>query len=131
MNNLKHHGVLGMKWGVRKVNPSTTKLKSYKSIADNSTNISREAKNASSTYYRAKKSKVKKMNLKNMTDKELRDRINRELMERQYNELLNPKSAIVDKGRDRVNTITDGTTSALAITSSALGIALAIKQLKG
>lgn len=74
------------------------------------------------------KSKTK-MDLSNMSDKEMRDRINREFLERQYNDMFAPQKT--NKGRETVNKILDNAGSALAVTSSALGIALAIKELKG
>ena len=70
-----------------------------------------------------------KMDLSKMTDKEMRDRINREFLERQYNDMFSPQKE--SKGREYVSKVLDNAGSALAITSSALGIALAIKELKG
>ena len=70
-----------------------------------------------------------KMDLSKMTDKEMRDRINREFLERQYNDMFSPQKE--SKGREYVSKVLDDAGSALAITSSALGIALAIKELKG
>lgn len=70
-----------------------------------------------------------RMDLSNMTDKELRDRINREILERQYNDIFSPKKE--SKGREYANHVLEIAGSTLAITSSALGIALAIKDLKG
>jgi cysteine synthase len=73
-----------------------------------------------------------KMDLSNMSDKEMRDKINRELLERQYNNLFAEVSQpTVSKGREIVNSTLSTAGTALAITSSALGIALAIKELKG
>ena len=72
------------------------------------------------------------MDLSKMTDKEMRDRINRELLERQYNNLFAEDSApAVSKGRKYVSKTLDAAGSVLAVGSSALGIALAIKELKG
>ena len=70
-----------------------------------------------------------RMDLSNMSDKEMRERINREILERQYNDLFSPQK--VSKGKERLNKILETAGSALAITSSALGIALAIHELRG
>ena len=70
-----------------------------------------------------------RQDLSSMSDKELRDRINREFLERQYNDLFTPQK--VSKGRDYATKILETTGTALAVTSSALGIALAIKDLRG
>lgn len=70
-----------------------------------------------------------KMDLSNMTDKELRDRINRELLEKQYNDLFNKPQ--VSKGRQYVRDALDIGGMVMAVGSSALGIALAIRKLKG
>ena len=78
---------------------------------------------------KASRSKNNRMNLNSMTDQELRQRINRELLERQYNDVFNERK--VSTGRQFATSILNTTGSALAITSSALGIALAIKELRG
>lgn len=71
----------------------------------------------------------KRMDLSDMSDQELRNQINRELLERQYNDVFNPPT--VSKGRQYASQILETTGTVLAIGSSALGIALAIKDLKG
>lgn len=74
----------------------------------------------------------KKMDLSNMTDQQLRDRINRANLERQYNDLFGEPAVVnVSKGRQRVQNTLDAAGTVLAIGSSALGIALAIKELRG
>ena len=70
-----------------------------------------------------------KMDLSNMSDKELRDQINRAMLERQYNDMFSPQK--VSKGREYANNILETAGTVLAIGSSALGIALAVKELKG
>ena len=67
--------------------------------------------------------------LSSMTDKEMRDRINREILERQYNDMFTPQKT--SRGREYVNKVLDNAGNALAVTSSVLGIALAIKDLRG
>ena len=77
----------------------------------------------------ARKHKEKRMDLSSMSDKELRDKINREILERQYNDAFNAKK--ISRGRQFATDLIDVSGSVLAITSSALGIALAIKDLRG
>ena len=69
------------------------------------------------------------MDLSNMTDQEMRNQINREILERQYNDMFNPRKE--SKGREYASRTLESAGNVLAITSSALGIALAIKELKG
>ena len=70
-----------------------------------------------------------KMDLSKMTDQEMREQINRAMLEKQYDDMFNPKK--VYSGREAVSDTLEIAGSVLAITSSALGIALAIKELKG
>ena len=73
----------------------------------------------------------KKMDLSKMSDQELRQRINRELIERQYNDLFGEtESPKISKGREYASNIINAVGSALGVTGSALGIALAIKELR-
>lgn len=69
-----------------------------------------------------------KMDLSSMSDKEMRDQINRALLERQYNDIFNPQK--VSKGRQYTSQILESTGTILGIAGSALGIALAIKELR-
>lgn len=98
-----------------------------KRLADAGSNMTNQLRNANNTY--SKHQPKQTMDLSNMTDKEMRDQINRKLLERQYNDLFAEDN--VSKGRENVNKILDYAGSALAVTSSALGIALAIKELRG
>lgn len=98
-----------------------------KKTVDASSNLTKEINNLERNT-RPKTSK-KPMGLSSMSDKELRDAINRKCLERQYNDLFSPEN--VSKGRKYVQRTLDYTTSALTIGSSALSIALAIKELRG
>lgn len=73
--------------------------------------------------------KKPKMDLSNMTDKEMREQINRAILERQYNDMFAPQKST--RGREYASQILETAGTVLAIGSSALGIALAIKELKG
>lgn len=165
---LKHHGVKGMKWGVRRyqnkdgsltpagqkrydrdVRENNAKKKDNrinidgpdpkrwvredtsraKGIVDSSSSMVRELKNVERNSRPSPKKE--KMDLSNMTDQQLRDRINRANLEKQYNEMFAPSATKVSKGRQYVSGILDTAGTVLAIGSSALAIALAIKELKG
>lgn len=76
------------------------------------------------------KNKKIKMDLSSMSDAEMRNAINRELLERQYNDMF-AQTASASKGREYVNTVLEIAGTVLTAGSSALGIALAIKELKG
>lgn len=77
------------------------------------------------------KKKQKKYDLANMSDSDLRAIINRMQMEDQYSRLMSDRDTDVSKGKVTVHDILDVAGDALAVGSSAIAIALAIKQLKG
>lgn len=159
-NELYHYGVPGMRWGVRRYQNSDGSLTSEgqkryardqressgkkkkqpdpnrwvredltraKQVVDNATHLTNDIKNAS-----AKKTNHKpkpKMDLSKMTDQEMRNQINRALLERQYNDMFAPRQ--VSKGKEFATKFLDKAGDTLALTSSALGIAIAYKQLVG
>lgn len=70
-----------------------------------------------------------KMDLSSMSDKEMREQINRALLEKQYNDMFAPQKT--SKGREYAADILEIAGNTLAVTSSALAIALAVKELRG
>lgn len=102
-------------------------IKTARELVDAGSNVVRTAKDISDKY-RGNKSQ-QRIDLSSMSDKELRDRINRALMEKQYNDLFNKPT--VSKGKQYADTVLGIAGTVLTATSSALGIALAIKKLKG
>lgn len=156
-NELQHHGVKGQKWGVRRFQNNDGSLtpegkKRYndgdggggnnggkknkkgdpiegvskgvgmtkKGVDDlsNSRNRKREAEGRRN--YREEATQL--------TDKELRDAVNRLNMEESYARMMSGRH--VDNGRSKVDAILSYGGTALAVANTALGIALAIKQLK-
>lgn len=82
---LTHHGIKGMKWGVRRYQNKDGSLTpaGKKRYSDDTNSV-----------------------IKNMTDAELRDRINRLQLEKQYKSLLTPEGKTeVNKGKAFVQSI--------------------------
>lgn len=98
-----------------------------KRLVDSGRNFSNDLKRSVDTS--SKNRKVQKMDLSNMTDQEMRNQINRAMLERQYNDMFNPQKE--SRGREYASRTLETAGNVLAVTSSALGIALAIKELKG
>lgn len=109
-NELMHHGVKGMKWGIRryqKKDGSLTALgryKQYKTNKQRKKNLekAREAKAAKKKA--ATQPVQKKKSVKEMSDAELQSAIRRLEMEQRYNQ-LSPKK--VSKGQAAVKRITN------------------------
>ena len=99
-----------------------------KRVVDSGSDLSRQAKSIERDT--SPKSTKKRLNVSNMSDKELRDKINRELLERQYSDIFG-EEAKVSRGRQFTRETLEIAGTALAATSSVLGIMLALKQLKG
>lgn len=85
--SLKHYGVLGMRWGVRKGKGTPTAKPSGSDGGE------KKIKGKTST---------KKEDVKKLTDKQLRDKLNRMNMEQQYSSLTRPKKGTVRKMLEEV-----------------------------
>lgn len=100
-----------------------------KRVVDSGNQMAGNLKTLNDKSMRIQARRTPKMDLSKMTDQEMREQINRAMLERQYDDMFNPKK--VYSGREAVGDTLEIAGSVLAITSSALGIALAIKELKG
>ena len=91
-NELQHHGILGMKWGVRRYQNKDGSLTS----AGKKRQMSQDAEEAS---------KIKKKKVKEMSNAELRKLTERQNLERNYKS-LNPN--IISNGKKFVSRVADG-----------------------
>lgn len=78
-NVLAHYGVIGMKWGKRQGSSSS---RSPKPVSD-------DAKNASET-----KAKIKKSGVSSLSNKEIQEYVTRKSLEQQYSKLNPSKIAV-------------------------------------
>lgn len=100
-----------------------------KRVVDSTNQMAGNLKTLNDKSMRIQARRTPKMDLSKMSDQEMREQINRAMLEKQYDDMFNPKK--VYSGREAVSDTLEIAGSVLAITSSALGIALAIKELKG
>lgn len=152
-NYIKHHGVKGQKWGVRRfqnkdgsLTPAGTKrygskeaqvkgMKAFKSLADGVKDTAKGLSELEGRRNRKAQSKANKMieenirkNARKMTDQELRDAVNRLNMEENYSRMMSNRECI-DLGESVASKFLDKTMTAMTLTSTALGIAIAIREL--
>lgn len=102
-------------------------LNRSKRLVDESSGLTNKLKTA--TDQRERNRPKPKMDLTKMSDQEMRTQINRAMLERQYNDMFTPQKQ--SRGRDYAMKTLETAGTVLTVGSSALGIALAIKELKG
>lgn len=92
-----HHGILGMKWGVRR----TPEQLGHKKVAPKNTKAQ----------VKSSQSEPKKRTLSDLSDDELRRRVSRLQMEKQYKDLTRQE---ISAGRKWVNSVLNDTSKKLA-----------------
>ena len=135
-NELYHHGIKGMKWGVRRT-PSQlghdtggVDLQKAKKKVEAANTIVNESQNINKKVSSRKQRKIQKQQVQNakaMTDQELRERVNRLNMEQQYARLSTEQ---MSAGKVNVDRVLSEVGTVVALTNSVLAIALAVQKLK-
>ncbi len=136
-DELYHHGIKGMKWGVRRTpaqlghDTGKIDLQKTKKKVDAANTIVNETRNINNNVSKKQSKKVQKQKMaevKSMSDKELRERVNRLNMEQQY---MRMSAEQMNVGRANVNSVLNNVGTVVNVASSALAIAVAIQKLKG
>ena len=138
---IKHHGIKGQKWGERRFQNDdgsltqagkeryktvNSKLNTAKKVTDASSQAAKSAKQLSDSLGNMKTHSMTK-DLSKMSDKDLQDTVKRMNLERQYADLT---SSQISRGRANIGAIIDGIGATLGMASSAIAIALAIREFK-
>jgi hypothetical protein len=148
---LYHYGIKGQKWGRRRYQnedgsltsagkqrygASEDALRATKKLVDGGKDLNRAGKELANERSRKNQKKADKElevavrdQARKMTDQELREAVNRLNMEENYTRMMQNRERI-DLGESKASKFMDRSMAALTLTSTALSIALAIKELK-
>ena len=140
-DELKHYGIKGMKWGVRRFQNTdgsltadgrkrygSEDLKSMQKQVNQGKNVVDGVKKTRAKAAEKQTEKKIRDDLSKMSDQELRDIVNRLNMEERYMQVM--KSRDVVTGKSKVDKILDYAGTALTIGGSALSIMVAMKELQ-
>ena len=152
MSDLRHHGIKGQKWGVRRfqnddgsltaagrkrygdgkgssVEDYQNAIKKTKAAGESVENIRKFNNDIKRIKDPAMEKRIRK-STETMTDQELQQRVSRLNMEDNYTRMMMHREQL-KQGEDYVNKVLDVSAVALRGATTALTIALLVKQLKG
>ena len=150
VSDLRHHGIKGQKWGVRRfqnadgsltsagrkrygegssIEDYQNAIKKTKAAGESVENIRKFNNDVKRIKDPAMEKRIRK-STEQMTDKELQQRVNRLNMEDNYTRMMMHREQL-KQGEDYVNRVLDVSAVALRGATTALTIALLVKQLKG
>ena len=146
MSELRHHGIKGQKWGVRRFQNKDGSLTAdgkkrygaddYKNTLDkvkSAGKIVDEVKKYNDSTQKSSDPNMERRIRKSITelsDKELQQRVNRLNMEDNYTRMMMHRENL-ERGESFVNKALNISTTALQGAAAALTIAMMVKQLKG
>ena len=146
MSELRHHGIKGQKWGVRRFQNKDGSLTAdgkkrygaddYKNTLDKVNSAGkivdkvREYNNSAQKSSNPDMERRIRKSINNMSDKELQQRVQRLSMEDNYTRMMMHRENL-EKGESFVNKALNISTTALQGAATALTIAMILKQLKG
>ena len=146
MSELRHHGIKGQKWGVRRFQNKDGSLTAdgkkrygaddYKNTLDKVNSAGkivdevRKYNNSSQKSNDPDMERRIRKSINNMSDKELQQRVQRLSMEDNYTRMMMHRENL-EKGESFVNKALNISTTALQGAATALTIAMILKQLKG
>lgn len=99
----------------------------YSNLAKNAADLTRQGSSIAGKLFKDPP-RGPRYDLSDMSDEELRRILNREEMEQKYNNYFNPQQ--VNKGREVVQSVLDGATTALTVAGGIASLALTIHQIR-
>lgn len=123
-NELRHYGILGMKWGVRRTEAQLAKARGRVSELEDKLNKKTGGKSSSSSTNTA----PKKKSIKDMSDEELSAKIRRLQMEKQLSDLTKTEAKKVSKGHSFVMDVLEKSGKNIATQAVTYGLGIAVNK---